>query len=197
MNRTQKLGATISLTLIAVALLAAPAWALIKVLHPLQKVIAESNYIFVAKVESVDPSRPSAVLTHSENLKGEAPWKRLPINLKGNAIRVDGKEVLHSPDLLKRLAPDLPVIVFGVNQPQGKTMLLAYTNGTWFQVVGQKDGERQSWAFTHCEIYLRRTFHGPTADMQQVVADVLARKAKAPPPDETAIIGFGPEVPQP
>jgi hypothetical protein len=193
MNRIRRIVAVLGVGLIT-AICVSPALAVIKVLCPLQKFIAESNYIFVAKVESVDPSRPAAVLTLSENLKGEAPWKRLPINLKGNAIRIDKKEVLHSPELLKRLAPELPVVVFGVNQPQGKTMLLAYTNGTWFQVVGQKNGERQSWAFTHCEIYLRRTFHGPTADMQQVVADVLARKAKAPPPDETATVGFGPEV---
>jgi hypothetical protein len=79
-------------------------------------------------------------------------------------------------------------------QDNGKFMLLAYTNGTWFQVLGQTEGEQTRWAFTHCEIYLRRTFSGTTDELKQVLTDVLAGKAKPPAPNPKEPAGFGPVV---
>ena len=73
-------------------------------------------------------------------------------------------------------------------------MMLAFTNGTWFQVLGQTDGDQTRWAFTHCEIYLRRTFKGTTDELKQTVADVLAGKAKAPPPNPKEPPGLGPTL---
>ena len=167
-------------------LLAHPvAWAFIQKLFPLQEFIDDSDYIFTATIEKVDSDKPSTVLVLGDNLKGEAPFKRIPINLTGDKQK-------HTPQLLKRIAPDVPLVVGIKKQPDGKLMMLAYTNGTWFQTLGQTEGDQTRWAFTHCEIYLRRTFHGTTAELKQTVADVLAGKTKSPPPNPKEAPGFGP-----
>src|SRR5262249_34028361 len=101
----------------------------------------------------------------------------------------------HTAKILKRVAPKLPVLVFG-NQRGKRTTIFCYTNGTWFQVVGrEKDGDIR-WGFTHGEPYLRRTFCGTTDELQKIVVEGLAAKAKAPEPNEKEPPGFGPEVKQ-
>ena len=169
------------------------AYAVIQVLIPLQQLIdKDADLIFVAKVERLDPEKPAVVLTVTEKLKGpmEFPFERLPVNLTGD------KE-LHTPKLLKRLALDLPIVVFVKKEPQSKFMALAFSNGTWFQLLGQTEKDSTRWAFTHCEPYLRRTFKGTTAELQEVVTGVLKKKQKAPPPDKTAQPGLGPEIESP
>ena len=170
---------------LAALLLTHQAVAFIQKLFPLQEFIDDSDFLFTAKVERVDPDKPSAVLVLGEHLKGKAPFTRIPINLTGDKQK-------HAPQLLKRIAPDLPLIVGVKKQDGGKFMMLAFTNGTWFQVLGQTDGDQTRWAFTHCEIYLRRTFKSTTDELKQTVTDVLAGKAKAPPPNPKEPAGFGP-----
>ncbi len=164
--------------------------AFIQKLFPLQEFIDDSDFLFTAKVEKVDPNKPSAVLVLGEHLKGKAPFARIPINLTGDKQK-------HTPQLLKRIAADLPLVVGVKKLENGKFMMLAFTNGTWFQVLGQTDGDQTRWAFTHCEIYLRRTFKGTTAELQQIVSDVLAKKAKAPVPNPKEPPGFGPPIEPP
>jgi len=167
-------------------------FAFIQNLFPLQEFIDDSDYLFSAIVEKVDASKPSTVIVFKENLKGKSPFQRLPINLAGDKQK-------HTPQLLKRIAPDLPIIIGIKKQDDGKFMLLAYSNGTWFQALGQTEGGETRWAFTHCEIYLRRTFAGSTEELQQTITDVLAGKAKAPAPNPKEPAGFGPvlKVPEP
>ncbi len=182
----RKKWATVGLVAVLAALLLThQAVAFIQKLFPLQEFIDDSDFLFTAKVERVDPDKPSAVLVLGEHLKGKAPFTRIPINLTGDKQK-------HTPQLLKRIAPDLPLIVGVKKQDGGKFMMLAFTNGTWFQVLGQTDGDQTRWAFTHCEIYLRRTFKGTTDELKQTVTDVLAGKAKAPPPNPKEPAGFGP-----
>lgn len=145
----RKKWATVGLVAVLAALLLThQAVAFIQKLFPLQEFIDDSDFLFTAKVERVDPDKPSAVLVLGEHLKGKAPFTRIPINLTGDKQK-------HAPQLLKRIAPDLPLIVGVKKQDGGKFMMLAFTNGTWFQVLGQTDGDQTRWAFTHCEIYLR------------------------------------------
>ncbi len=171
--------------LLACLILLQSAVAFIQKLFPLQEFIDDSDFLFTATVEKVDADKPSTVLVVVKNLKGEAPFARIPINLTGDKQK-------HTPQLLKRIAPDLPLVVGVKRQPDNKFMMLAYTNGTWFQVLGQTDGDQTRWAFTHCEIYLRRTFKGTTDELKQTIADVIAGKAKAPPPNPKEPPGFGP-----
>lgn len=170
-----------------IGLSATTALAFIQNLFPLQEFIDDSDYVFTAVVEKVDPAKPSAIVIFKEPLKGNCPFQKIPINLTGDKQN-------HTPQLLKRIAAETPLVVGIKKQPDGKFMLLAYTNGTWFQVLGQTEGDQTRWAFTHCEIYLRRTFSGTTEDLKKTIADVVAGKAKAPPPNPKEPAGFGPLI---
>jgi outer membrane protein assembly factor BamB len=167
-----------------------PARALIDRPYPLQKAIEDGKIIFTAQVDKLDPDKPSAVLTAGEALKGKVPFKRLPINLTGDD---DSRKKKETPQLLKRLAPKLTVVVF-VSKEEKQYLALVYSNGTWFQMTAEEGGENPVWAFTHCEPYLRRTFKGTTAEMQQTIADAVAGKKEPPPVDAKEKPGLGPEV---
>src|SRR5262249_48196881 len=101
----------------------------------------------------------------------------------------------HVPQLMKRLANDLPVVTF-IEKKRGKThMLMGYTNGTWFrlQYVGTEPA-KEPWRFLHCETFLRRTFKGTTDEMRQVITDDLSGKKAAPDTNPKEEPGFGPEI---
>jgi outer membrane protein assembly factor BamB len=164
--------------------------ALIMRLTPLAEVLAQQELIFTVKVESLDPDKLTMVLTVDDDLKGKAPFKRLPVNLKGDSEAEKDKQV---PKLLKRLAPKLPLVVFAGGR--GKTYTaFCYTNGTWFQMTGTREDDKVRWAFTHAEPYLRRTFKGATDELRQVLVDGLAGKKKPPEPNPKEEPGLGPEI---
>lgn len=173
---------------------ASQAEALIMAKYDLKQMLADSEFVVVAKVDQLFAEKPAMILTVQEDLKGKAPFRRLPTNLKGDSVAADLK---HVPILLDRLAADLPVVLFVTkNDPNKKNYIsFVYTNGTWFHLVGQKTGEDSVvWSLAHGEPYLRKTFKGTTAEMKQVVADVLAGKKKAPAYNVDEAAGFGPEV---
>lgn len=163
------------------------AQAFIQNLFPLQEFIDDSDFLFTATIEKIDAAKPSAVLIVKDHLKGDAPFQRIPINLTGDKQK-------HTPQLLKRIAPELQLVVGVKKQADGKLMLLAFSNGTWFQVLGQTEGDQTRWAFTHCEIYLRRTFAGTTEELKKTVTDVLSGKAKPPAPNPKEPPGMGPVI---
>src|SRR5262249_53169603 len=148
---------------------------------PLRTVLKEQEFICVARVERVDPKRPAVVLVVEDDLKGKLPFRRLPVNLTGDVL---AKKHKHSAQMLKRLAPKLPLVLFA-NKPEQRYTPFGYTNGPWFQMAGQQpdDGKPIVWAFTHCEPYLRRTFKGTTAELRQVVIDGLSGKKQPPEVD--------------
>ncbi|MFN4260060.1 MAG: PQQ-binding-like beta-propeller repeat protein [Gemmataceae bacterium] len=167
--------------------------AVIMRLTPLADVLKEGQYICVAKVEKLYPEKPALVLVAHDDLKGKLPVRRLLVNLEGDS---EARKDDHSQKLIKRLAPELPVILFA-NQRGQRLTVFAYTNGTWFQMVGTRtdDPERITLAFTHCEPYLRRTYQGTTMELRQVIVDGLAGKKAPPPPNPKEPPGLGPEVP--
>jgi outer membrane protein assembly factor BamB len=95
--------------------------------------------------------------------------------------------------ILKRVAPKLPLVLFVLKQGK-KYTTFAYTNGTWFQMIGVEADGMVRWSFTHGEPYLRKTFKGSTADLKQILVDSLAGKKKPPEPDTKEKPGFGPEI---
>ncbi len=178
---------------VAMMLAASPAHALIVRLTPLSHFLEESQFVFLARVEAVDAARPSMVLTVEKQLKGKAPFARLPINLKGDNVAAKGKE---APLLLKRVGPKVPVVVFVMQD--GKDFLgFGYTNGTWFGLAGTEVDGAVRWSFRHLETYLRRTYKGTTDEMVQTVSEVLAKKRKPPPFNAKEKPGLGPELPPP
>ncbi len=167
--------------------------AVITAQFPLKDVLANGQFIFMAKVVKIDPDKPALVLKVDEQLKGKPTFEKLPINLTGDN---EGQKSKHTPQLLKRLAVDLPVVVF-VNQRGKRYETFAFTNGTWFQVAGHIDKDdptKVRWGFLHCEPYLRRTFKGTTAELRQVVIDGLSGKKAPPEPDPKEPPGLGPEL---
>src|SRR5262249_46047479 len=107
-------------------------YAVITRLTPLKEVLTAEQLIFLAKVESVDPDKPAAILQVEDHLKAKTPFTRMPLNLKGDT---EAEKEKHTPAMLKRLTKDLPVIVFASKKGKRYTAF-AYTNGTWFQMIG-------------------------------------------------------------
>src|SRR5713101_7940260 len=177
---------------IGLILVARPAQAVIGKPPPLGDVLKDHQFIFTVKVDTLDPDKPAMVLTVDEDLKGKAPFRRLPVNLKGDSEAEKEKQV---PQLLKRLAPNLPLVLF-VHERGKNYITFAYTNGSWFQLIGTKDDDSETvhWRFTHCEPFFRRTYKDSTADLRQVVIDGLTGKKGLPEPDPKAEPGLGPEV---
>jgi hypothetical protein len=173
-----------STLLLAACLSAAtPAPAVIEALTPLKLFLDDSSLILVAKVEKLDASRQVAVLAVSQALKGQASFRRLPLKLASDKAE-------QATQLQERLAPELSLVLF-VDE---HNLAFAYSNGTWFQVKLAGDGEALRGAFTHFEPSLRRTFCGSTADLQTVLADVIAGKRKPPPVNPKEKPGLGPKV---
>jgi outer membrane protein assembly factor BamB len=167
-----------------------PAQALITALTPLQDVLSQSTFIVTARVDSVDAEKATMVVVVEDDLKGKSPVRRLPIVLKGDA---EAKKKNHIPQLLKRVAPKLPLVLFMLKQDKKYTTFV-YTNGTWFQLAGVEADGAVRWTFTHGEPYLRKTFKGTTAELKQTVVDGLSGKKEPPKPDTKEKPGFGPEV---
>ncbi len=176
---------------LGLVLLGRPAHAFVTRLTPLSD-MQQMNFLLVARVEALPQDRPALVLAVGEQLKGKFPFPKLVINMTGDA---DGKKLAHPAQLRKRLATGSPVVLF-VNQRSGRYTVFAFTNGTWFQVIGRKasDSEPVRWAFTHCEPYLRRTFAGTTAELRGIISDALAGKKKPPAPNPKEKPGLGPEI---
>lgn len=158
---------------------------------PLADVIAAEKWIFAAKVKSIDVAADTMVLNVEKKLKGTAPRKQFAVMLFGDD-KLRQKEL--KSQLLERIESGQELMVFG-SQRSTKTTLFAYTNGTWFQIVGEpRKDESILYNVTHFEPYLRRTFKGTTADLQQVIIDGLTGKKSPPPPDPKEPPGLGPPL---
>ncbi len=156
----------------------------------LKLLLSSSAHICVVKVEKFDPERPAMVLNVEADLKGKGAPRRWPVNLTGDR---EATKYKHTPQLLKRLAKDLSILVFLDEKPD-RFIGFAYSEGTWFSLVGEKDKETVRWSFTHCEPYLRRTFKGTTAELREVMEKAIKDKKELPPADPKVEPGFGPEI---
>ncbi len=189
---------TAALAVLALALASTAAQAVITKLTPLAEVLESDQYIFVAKVEKLDPDnkdRPTATFKLDKKLKGEVPFDRLPVNMVGDD---ESKKAGDTKAMFDRLDASRQLVFFV--RKQGKIYnAKVFTEGTWFSIYGtlDEDGKTVRWAFLHGEPLLRRTFKGTTAEMVKTVEDALAKKAKPPEPDEKEKGGYGPVVEKP
>lgn len=160
----------------------------------LREAIDQHPYIFLARVEQVEPDRPGVVLvTKGEDaLKGQTPVDRLAINLRGDA---EAKKGNHTQVMLDRLRVGRQAVVFLLKAGQ-RYEAMAFLDGTWFSLQGtlEADGQAVRWAFLHCEPYLRRTYAGTTDGLRKVIQDYLVRKVEPPKPNIQEKPGFGPEA---
>jgi hypothetical protein len=168
----------------------------------MKSVLARTQLIFTAKVETFDAEKRTAILTVDEHLKGKAPFKKLLIALPTD--REGAREYNRPSHLLKRLAVKQTVVFFadskeGAFAPirRGNIVLFLYTNGTWVQFAADttEDGPANlPIRFHHFEPYLQRTFKGTTAEMRQAIIDGLSGKKAPPPYNAKEPGGLGPEV---
>jgi hypothetical protein len=179
-----------------------PAHGYIQTEISMKQVLAQTQVIFAATVESFDPAKRTAVIVVDEMLKGKAPFNKLHIALPED--REGAREFNRPSHLLKRLAVKQKVVFFvdakeGAFAPirRGNLLLFLYANGTWVQFAGTtKEDAHTSLpiAFHHFEPYLRRTFKGTTAEMRLVIIDGLSGKNDPPKYDPKEPGGIGPEV---
>ena len=182
-----RFGLVILATLAVVA--ARPAWAVVEVLTPLAKFIEDADEIVVARVQKLLPERPAAILKVDADLKGKSAHRELAVNLKG-------KKAEQSQQLVDRLSEELPLILFVTHLPN-QDLAYCYTNGTWFQIIGHRDGQQIRWAFTDLEIYLPRTFNGSTDELRSTLADAIAGKRKPPAANPKVKPGIGAAIDRP
>lgn len=178
------------LALTVCLLTAVPAPAVITAKIPLKDVLEKQQMIFAAEVEAVQPDKPAVVFKFAEDLKGKAPFKSLTVNLTGDSF---AKKDKHTRVMLDRLAPGRKLVLF-VDPVGDGYAAFGFIEGTWFQMLGTKDGDAVRWAFLHCEPYFRRTFKGTTDELRTVVVECLAGKRKPPELDEKEPPGYGPPV---
>jgi outer membrane protein assembly factor BamB len=185
-----------ALALLALLLATTAAHAVITKLTPLAEVLASDQYIFVAKVESLDPNnkdRPTATFKLDKKLKGEVPFDRIPVNMTGDD---EGKKAGDTKTIFDRLDASRPLVFFVKKVDKKLYNAKVFVEGSWFSMYGMldDDGKTVRWAFLHGEPFLRRTFKGTSAEMIKTVEDALANKAKPPEPDEKEKEGYGPPV---
>jgi outer membrane protein assembly factor BamB len=169
-----------------------PAFAVITAKTPLSKFEGDAVYILVGKVEKFYADKPAMMVTVVEDIKGKAPFRKLPINCKVDDKKTS-KENLIEP-LLKRFGADLQIIFF--IEPHGKSSYLtfAFTNGTWFQLQGSKvDKDQAVFALKSAEPYFRKSFKGTTEELRKLLKDHAGGTAKLPPLDDKVQPGLGPE----
>ena len=174
-------GAVLAATL---ASLASPTGAVITRTYPLKDILADCDSIRVATVRpSTGGKRREFV--HSAVLKGRAGWKSATVDL----TRADDHS--QTPILAQRLKKGRSVVLFS----RAGKFTLGFVEGTWFRLapakVPAKRGAPTALQFVHLELYLRRTFHGSTAELRKVVADALAGKSTPPEADVTVKPGYG------
>ncbi len=178
--------------LLIVSLVAVPASALHQRIYPLAELIRISDCIAVGRVAAADIPRMRAALHLDEKLKGAAPYRWIALNVAPGGWG-------HPTAMIRRLGAGQRFVSFSA-RVRNRHVLVGYSNGTWFQITAahapeEKDADRLSWSFTHIEVYLRRTFQGSTAELEQVVREALAGRREAPAPDPAARPGMGPETP--
>lgn len=173
-----RLSGTITIAVLAAAL---PAGAVITRLYPLADVIAGADTIVVTRVTGREARRQTVDLKVTEPLKGKPPVPTFPVRLPGADDRTQ------VPILFQRLKPGRTVILFS----KARRFTLGYVEGTWFRLAEPPRPGTQPWQFVHLEIYLRRTYHGTSAEMRRTVAGVLAGRAKAPEPEARVKPGYG------
>jgi hypothetical protein len=158
---------------------------------PLRSVLAAETWIFTVRIDGLqrDPARMQLAII--EHLKGRFPRDRLSVDLRGGPDAERQREQLL---LFDRLAAGQTLVVFG-SARAGRTTIFAFTNGTWFRLIGDSDdAARCQFQFANLEPYLRRTYKGGTDELRQIVVDGLSGRRDPPPIDSNEPPGLGPPV---
>ena len=175
-----------------VALFGSHAYAVITAATPLSKFEGDAVYIVVGKVEKFYPEKPAMLVKITEDIKGKAPFRSMPINCKVTDEKAFKDNQIEA--ILKRLGPDMEIIFFLEPRGAKSYVTFAFANGTWFQLQGTKvDKEQVVFGLKSAEPYFRKSFKGTTAELRKVLKDHADGKGKLPALDEKEKPGLGPE----
>jgi hypothetical protein len=175
--------------------------AVIKATSPLQLFVRDSTQIVRVRVAQFAPDKNRMVFEVEQDIKNKLAdrsmnvvWKLEP-DSKWEGIRA-------LPRVLKSFGPDQEAILFindagGFWHNKGATrkfpIAFGYTNGSWFCLESTKlDDGKLLWRLAQGEPYLRTTYKDSTTELNRLLVDHLAGKAKLPDPVKTEP-GFGPE----
>ncbi|HVR73307.1 MAG TPA: VCBS repeat-containing protein [Planctomycetota bacterium] len=153
------------------------ALAYIERLYSLNEVLEESTNVVVGKVDVVDRKKRTVVATVTRPLKGEEEYRTLQFD-------IDAGDRRQGDFLLGLLEKGDPLVLY-YERRGGEIKSIAHGGDVWFQLFAnhEEDDGRVWWRFTHIEIYLGRTFNGPTKDLIQLTEEVVAGRRKGPPAD--------------
>ncbi|HEX3314603.1 MAG TPA: PQQ-binding-like beta-propeller repeat protein, partial [Gemmataceae bacterium] len=176
------------LALLAILSFVTAALAVIQTATPLKQLVEDSQYVFVAKTESVDAAKMGLVANIIADFKGKMEVRRLSALLKG--IK-NPKSVGYIPNLTKRFAADSKSIWF-VTPPNGKFVIArVYSEGTWMTFTGSAG---VPWRLTSGEPFLRGTFKGTSDELETSLRNHFEKKAALPAVNEKEKAGYGPEL---
>jgi hypothetical protein len=183
------------------ALSVAEAPGVIKATSPLQLFVRDATQIVQVRVTQFAPDKNRLMFEVTQDLKGKMEERTMPVVWK---LEPDSKweGVRALPRLLKSFGPGQKAILFindagGFWHNKGATrkhpIAFGFTSGSWFCLESTRvDDGKLLWKLAQGEPYLRTTFKGTTAELNQVLVDHLAGKGKLPEPVK-ATPGFGPE----
>jgi hypothetical protein len=173
----------------------------IKATSPLKLFVRDATQIVRVRVTQFDPEKNRLVFDVEQDLKGKIEPRGMNVAWKVDPdSKWEGIRAL--PRLLKCFGPDQQAVLFindagGFWHNRGATrkfpIAFGCINGSWFCMESTKlDNGKLLWRLAQGEPYLRTTFKGTTAELNQVLVDHLAGKGELPGPVK-AEPGFGPE----
>jgi len=189
------------LMLAFVTLFASEAPGVIKATSPLKLFVRDATQIVQVRVTQFIPDKNRLVFEVEQDIKGKMVERTMPTVWK---VEPDSKweGVRTLPRVLKCFGPGQQAILFindagGFWHNKGATrkypIAFGFTNGSWFCLESSKrDDGKLLWIMAQGEPYLRTTFKGTTAELNQVLVNHLAGKGNLPDPVK-AEPGFGPE----
>ncbi len=152
----------------------------IQKMYSLQEVLNESTHVLVCRLERVDASARTAVAAVERTLKGKPEFQKVLMNIALGPAH-------HARYVIERMRSGAPAIIFYKREGDSIASLV-HAGDVWFQLFASdnpKDRQKVWWRMSHVEIYMGRTYNGPTPALVDLVEGVLAGRTRPPKPDST------------
>ncbi|HUT34944.1 MAG TPA: VCBS repeat-containing protein [Planctomycetota bacterium] len=163
------------------ALLAAPAAAVIKVDLPVSKIYGASKAVVVGTITAVSPANCVADVKVAEALKGQAPGEKLRI------------QVAAPPNLFASVAVGQPAVLFA-GEDAGKAVAVVHLADTWLLAEGIGGTPTTAWRVVQTKPDAAASFPGTTRGLVALIKALKAGKVPAKEEYPDAFLGGTAEV---
>ena len=164
------------------------AHAVVEAEMPLTQLVKDSQVIALARLEQVDAEKGRGSLIIERTLRGGDLPADIPIKLLGSDAG-EGRPL----DMLERVNSGTTLVLFLSSLSAQEHQAFAYSNGSWFKLRGVGGLDQLKLLFVQGEPYLRRTFHGETAELTKLLDSHLAGMGELPGLDKSAKAMLGPK----